>query len=48
MERDPVRERQRPTSRRLPVAVVRPRDAVHWTLYYPAVIDFKPGDFAVW
>jgi tetratricopeptide (TPR) repeat protein len=28
------------------VAVVHPRDAVHWTLYYPAVIDFKSGDFA--
>jgi hypothetical protein len=28
------------------VAVVHPRDAVHWTLYYPAVIDFKSDDFA--
>jgi tetratricopeptide (TPR) repeat protein len=26
-------------------AVVRPGDAVHWTLYYPAVVDFKPDDF---
>lgn len=26
--------------------VVKPRDAVHWTLYYPAVIDFKSDDFA--
>jgi lipoprotein NlpI len=29
----------------LPEAVVRPRDAVNWTLYYPAIIDFKPDDF---
>jgi tetratricopeptide (TPR) repeat protein len=28
------------------VAVVRPRDAVQWSLYYPAVIDFKSKDFA--
>ena len=27
------------------IAVVRPRDAVHWALYYPAVIDFRPDDF---
>ena len=27
------------------VAVVHPRDAVRWSLYYPAVIDFKPDDF---
>lgn len=27
------------------MAVVRPWDAVHWALYYPAIIDFKPGDF---
>ncbi len=26
------------------MAVVRPRDAVHWTLYYPAIVDFKPDD----
>lgn len=25
--------------------VVRPRDAVQWTLYYPVVIDFRPSDF---
>jgi tetratricopeptide (TPR) repeat protein len=29
----------------VPVAVVRPRDAVNWTLYYPAIIDFKAEDF---
>ena len=27
------------------MAVVQPRDAVQWTLYYPAVIDFKADDF---
>jgi tetratricopeptide (TPR) repeat protein len=27
------------------MAEVQPRDAVHWTLYYPAVIDFKPEAF---
>lgn len=27
------------------MAVVNPRDAVRWTLYYPAVIDFQPDDF---
>ncbi|MEE4113326.1 MAG: TonB-dependent receptor, partial [Desulfobacteraceae bacterium] len=27
------------------VAVVHPRDAAQWSLYYPAVIDFKSGDF---
>ncbi|MBC2711192.1 MAG: TonB-dependent receptor [Desulfosarcina sp.] len=27
------------------MAMVHPRDAVHWTLYYPSVIDFKPDDF---
>ena len=27
------------------MAVAQPRDAVHWSLYYPAVIDFKPDDF---
>ena len=27
------------------MAVVQPRDAVQWTLYYPAVIDFKSDDF---
>ncbi|WP_372682312.1 FecR domain-containing protein [Desulfosarcina sp.] len=26
-------------------AVVHPRDAAQWSLYYPAVIDFKPDDF---
>jgi Tfp pilus assembly protein PilF len=26
-------------------AVVRPRDAVRWALYYPAAIDFRPEDF---
>jgi len=25
--------------------VVRPRDAVQWTLHYPPIIDFRPGDF---
>lgn len=24
--------------------VVRPRDAVHWTLYYPPVANFRPGE----
>lgn len=28
-----------------PVPVVRPRDAVHWALYYPAIIDFKSNEF---
>ena len=27
------------------VTVVRPRDAVQWALYYPAIQDFGPGDF---
>lgn len=27
------------------MAVVRPRDAVNWTLYYPAIVDFNPDDF---
>jgi tetratricopeptide (TPR) repeat protein len=27
------------------MAEVQPKDAVQWTLYYPAVIDFKPEDF---
>ena len=27
------------------VTVVRPRDAVQWALYYPAIQDFAPGDF---
>ncbi len=27
------------------VTVVRPRDAVQWALYYPAIQDFSPGDF---
>jgi tetratricopeptide (TPR) repeat protein len=26
-------------------AVVRPRDAVRWALYYPSAIDFRPDDF---
>jgi len=26
-------------------AVVRPRDAVEWALYYPPVIDYRPADF---
>ncbi|QTA88557.1 TonB-dependent receptor domain-containing protein [Desulfonema magnum] len=25
--------------------LVRPRDAVHWALYYPPVMDFQPDDF---
>ncbi len=25
--------------------VARPRDAVHWTLYYPPVANFRPEDF---
>jgi tetratricopeptide (TPR) repeat protein len=25
--------------------VVRPRDAVQWALYYPAILDYRPGDF---
>jgi len=27
------------------VAVVRPRDAVQWALYYPPILDFRPEDF---
>ena len=27
------------------VTIVRPRDAVQWALYYPAIQDFGPGDF---
>ena len=27
------------------VTVVRPRDAVQWALYYPAIQDFSPEDF---
>ena len=27
------------------VTIVKPRDAVHWALYYPAIQDFQPGDF---
>ncbi len=27
------------------MTVVRPRDAVQWALYYPAIQDFAPGDF---
>jgi tetratricopeptide (TPR) repeat protein len=26
--------------------VVRPRDAVQWTLYYPPILDYRPADFA--
>jgi tetratricopeptide (TPR) repeat protein len=26
--------------------VVRPRDAVQWALYFPPVLDMRPGDFA--
>jgi Flp pilus assembly protein TadD len=26
--------------------VVRPRDAVQWALYYPPIVDYRPGDFA--
>jgi tetratricopeptide (TPR) repeat protein len=25
--------------------VVRPRDAVQWTLYYPPILDYRPADF---
>jgi len=25
--------------------VVRPRDAVQWALYYPSILDYRPGDF---
>jgi tetratricopeptide (TPR) repeat protein len=25
--------------------VVRPRDAVQWTLYYPPILDYQPSDF---
>ncbi len=28
-----------------PVVVVRPRDAVEWALYYPAIADARPEDF---
>jgi tetratricopeptide (TPR) repeat protein len=27
------------------MTVVRPRDAVHWTLYYPPLVDYKTTDF---
>jgi tetratricopeptide (TPR) repeat protein len=30
----------------VPLVVVHPRDAVQWTLFYPAVIDFRADDFA--
>jgi tetratricopeptide (TPR) repeat protein len=26
--------------------VVRPRDAVQWALYYPPILEYRPGDFA--
>ena len=29
-----------------PVLVTRPRDAVHWALYYPPIIYWQPADFA--
>ncbi len=29
-----------------PVSVIRPCDAVQWTLYYPTIIDFTPEDFS--
>ncbi|HSB03730.1 MAG TPA: FecR family protein, partial [Thermodesulfobacteriota bacterium] len=25
--------------------VVRPRDAIRWTLYYPSIFDYRPSDF---
>ncbi len=28
-----------------PVVIVRPRDAVQWALYYPAIADARPEDF---
>jgi tetratricopeptide (TPR) repeat protein len=28
-----------------PLAVVRPRDAVQWALYYPSILDLRPEDF---
>ncbi len=37
-----VRTGQEPT----PHLVVRPRDSVHWALYYPPIIDYQPGDFS--
>jgi tetratricopeptide (TPR) repeat protein len=30
---------------RLRVEDVKPRDAVHWALYYPSVLDSRPADF---
>ena len=30
----------------MPRVVVRPRDAVQWALYYPPLLDYRPGDFA--
>lgn len=29
-----------------PYTVVRPRDAVHWALYYPPIIYWQPAEFA--
>jgi tetratricopeptide (TPR) repeat protein len=29
----------------IPRTVIRPRDAVQWTLYYPPVLSFRPTDF---
>ncbi len=28
------------------MAVVKPRDAVQWALYYPSIMDFRPEDFS--
>jgi tetratricopeptide (TPR) repeat protein len=38
-----ARAGQAPTLRAI---VVRPADAVAWALYYPPVLDFRPGDFS--
>jgi tetratricopeptide (TPR) repeat protein len=36
-----AREGQAPTPR----VVARPRDAVQWALYYPAIVHYRPADF---
>ncbi len=35
----------RPGQPPMPLAVVRPRDAVQWALYYPSILDYRATDF---
>jgi tetratricopeptide (TPR) repeat protein len=35
----------RPGEPPIPLAVVRPRDAVQWALYYPSILDYRATDF---